>query len=135
MHTPTQKISKHAPSVFQGRLNLAAASKPRTALAVEYPAERVILRSLIAILIALAFCYLYFVTASVVNIMARKEALTQSAQIDASIGTLEEQYFTLSQAITPQSGLAMGLSAISNTDYVDRPGNVSIADTAPEKQI
>ena len=137
MHTQTHKISKHSPSIFQGRLNLAAASKPRVALAIEYPLERLIMRTMIALLIALAFCYLYFVAASVLNIMARKEALAQSAQIDGSIGALEGQYFTLSQSITSQSAVALGLSPISvaNTAYVDRPGNVGIADTVGEKQI
>jgi hypothetical protein len=130
-----QKISKHSPSIFQGRLNLAAAAKPRVALSMEYAAERVILRSLIAVLIVLAFLYLYFVSSSVINIMARKEALAQSTQIEGSIGALEGQYFTLSQAITPQSASSLGLVPVSSTDYVDRPGDVGIADISGEKQI
>src|SRR5580698_2693645 len=124
MNKQKLKISKHTPSVFQGRLNLAAASKPRVSLAVEYPAERMILRGLVAALIVLAMGYLYFVSASVINIMAQKEAMTQSAQIEGSIGALEGQYFSLSQSITPQAAVAMGLTPISvqDTDYVDRPG-------------
>jgi hypothetical protein len=131
MHKQTLKISKHAPSVFQGRLNLAAASKPHVAFAIEHPAERMILRALIASLIILGAGYLYFVSASVINIMAQKEAMTQTAQIEGSIGALEGQYFTLSQSITPQAAVAMGMTPISvqDTDYVDRPG-VGIADIA-----
>ena len=135
MNTNHQKISKHRPSVFQGRLSLAAASKPRVALAVEHPAERFISRALIALLVVLALWYLYFVSASVLNIMARKEAMAQSASIEASIGSLEGQYFALQQSITPQSAIGLGLSPVESTDYVDRPGNVGIADTATENQI
>jgi hypothetical protein len=137
MNTQTHKISKHSPSIFQGRLNLAAASKPHIALAVEYPMERMIMRVLVAFLIMLAFGYLYFVAASVLNIMARKEALSQSAQIEGTIGSLEGQYFALSQSITPQSAVTLGLTPITvqNTDYVDRPGHVGIADTIGQSQI
>ncbi len=128
MHTQKHKISRHAPSIFQGRLNLAAAAKPHVALSIEYAAERVIMRSLVALLVALALLYLYFVSASVVNIMARKEALAQSGQIEGSIGSLEGQYFSLSQAITPQAEAALGLVPVTNTAYVDRPNDVGIAD-------
>lgn len=137
MHTNIEKISKHRPSIFQGHLNLAAAQKPRVALAVEYPAERVILRALAAVLIVLAFGYLYFVSASIINIMARKEAMARSGAIVASIGSLEGQYFALTQSITAQSAVAIGLSPISvhNTSYVERPGNVGMAGTVSENRI
>ena len=135
MNTAHKKLSKHTPSIFQGRLNLSAAAKPHVALAVEYPVERIIMRALIAFLILLAFCYLYFVSASVINVMARKEALAEAAKIEGTIGGLEGKYFTLSQAITSQSADALGLSPIQTTGYVTRPGNVGIADTVGEKQI
>jgi hypothetical protein len=137
MHANIQKISKYRPSIFQGHLNLAAAQKPRVALAVEYPVERVILRSLVAVLILLAMCYLYFVSSSIINIMARKEAMARSGAIVASIGSLEGQYFTLTQSITPQSAVAIGLSPIStqNTAYVERPGNVGMAGSVTENRI
>ena len=95
------------------------------------------MRVLVSLLILLALGYLYFVAASVLNIMARKEALSQSAQIEGTIGSLEGQYFALSQGITPQSAVALGLSPISvkDTDYVNRPGNVGIADTARANRI
>jgi hypothetical protein len=131
MNKKISRLSKHTPSLFQGRLNLAVASKPHVSLAVEYPAERILMRGLIAALVVLAMCYLYFVSASVINVMAQKEAMAQTAQIEGSIGALEGNYFALSQSITPQAAVAMGLSPISvqHTDYVDRPG-VGIADIA-----
>ena len=135
MHTKIQKISKYSPSIFQGRLNLAAVSKPHPAFALEYPVERIILRTLLGFLMLLAICYLYFVAASVLNIISRKEALVRSTHIESSIGTLEGEYLALSQAVTPQSAVTLGLIPIADTHYVDRPGNVSIADAHSKKQI
>lgn len=131
-----KKISRYTPSVLQGRLSLAEAStKPRVALAVEYPSERFILKGLIAALIILACGYLYFVSESVLNIMAQRTADNQSAQIQATIGSLENQYFALSQAITPQAGSELGLVPVQVNEYVNRPSNVGLADSISEKQI
>jgi len=135
MNKKSHKISKYAPSIFQGRLNLAVVSTPHMALSVEYPVERVIWRVVLVALGLIALCYLYFVSASVLNIMARKEALASSGRIEASIGTLEGEYFTLSQAITPQSAGELGLIEIKDTQYVDRPGNVGLVETDARKQI
>lgn len=131
-----KKISKYTPSVFQGRLSLAQAStKPRVALAVEFPIERMMLKGLIIGLIVLACGYLYFVSESVLNIMGERSADNQSAQIQATIGGLENQYFALSQSITPQEGSSIGLVPVQVNDYVDRPSNVGIADSIPANQI
>ena len=84
------KLSKYAPSILQGRFDF---NTPHVALTVEHPYERLILRSLITVLVACACLYLYFVSASVLNIMARREAITQIASLEGQIGTLGEQYF------------------------------------------
>jgi hypothetical protein len=135
MNTKQHHISKHAPSIFQGRLTFAAVSKPHRVLAVEHPGEQVVFRVAIVLLGLLALCYLYFVTSSVINVIARKEALTQSVKISRSIGALEEQYFSLSQSITPESALALGLTPLTSPNYVSRPGNVSMADTQSKNRI
>ena len=67
--------------------------------------------------------------------MARKEALSRSAKIDASIGALEGEYFALTQEINPQNAVAIGLSPIANTDYVTRPGTVGMVGTVAINRI
>lgn len=127
MHT-SKKASKYKVSVFQGRLDLSSvASKPRVALATEFPIERNLLRGLYGAIIILIALYLYFVSAAVLNVMHRREALTQINQINASIGDLENQYFALTQQITPQAGSTLGLVPVQNTSYVDRPTQLSDA--------
>lgn len=123
-------ISKLKPSIFQGRLDLDTVSKRRTqVLAVEHPAERIAFSLLIALLAALFFAYFYFVIASVFNVIAEKQADTASSNMQGSIATLEQQYFSLSQALTPQAATAMGLAPVQNTQYVHAPGNAALAES------
>ena len=83
------------------------------------------LRGLYAAIVLLIAAYLYFVSAAVLNVMARREALTQITRANAAISSLEGNYFSLSHAITPQTASSLGLSPIQSTEYVNRPGNVT----------
>lgn len=122
------KLSKHKASVFQGKLDFSGAvGKPRMALATEFPIERNLLRGLYIAIVVLICLYLYFVSAAVLNVMHRREALSQINQIDASIGDLENQYFALTQQITPQAGSTLGLVPMQSTNYIDRPTQLSDA--------
>lgn len=123
MGTRIHKISKHVPSIFQGKLDFSTA-KRGVSLSMEHPFERVLVRVLLIVLIALVCGYLYFVSASVLNVMARREALAQVNKIQGAIGGLEQQYFVLSQAVRPEMGTSLGLSPVLQTQYVYRPGNV-----------
>lgn len=125
------RISKIAPSALQGRIDFdAVAKREMRVLAAEYPAERLAFKILIALLAVLVFAYFYFVIASVLNIIARKEADAQASKIESAVGDLEQQYFALSQEITPQAARELGLAPVSQTQYVYRPGNDASADTS-----
>ena len=117
----------HKPSIFQGKLEFSYANPTSFSLSVEHPSERIAFRTLLALLFLLVFGYIYFVGSSVLNIIARKEALVKAAQISASIGDSERDYFAMSQKITPEAGTALGLIPVSNTAYVYRPGTVGQA--------
>jgi len=123
----------HKPSIFQGQLQFPA-SRGTFALYSEHPAERVVFRALVAVLFILVCAYLYFVTASVLNVIARKEAMTQGTQLGTAIGAFEKDYFAISQTVKPDAGVALGLSPVSNTAYVYRPGAVGQAET-PHNEI
>ena len=98
-------------------------------LAIEHPLEAVVLRVLIVTLGLCLSAYLYLVAASVLNVIAQKEAVSDAVQLESSIGKLEQQYFTLSQDITPEAGTSIGLAPITQTSYVYRPGNVGLGYT------
>lgn len=99
------------------------------AFAAEHPFEKYLMHVL-AIGVALcAVLYVYFVVASVLNITARKDALRQSTVIESSIGMLEEQYFALSQDVTPETAGRLGLAPVGSASYVYTPGTVGIVST------
>ena len=117
------RISKYKPSIFQGTLDFA--SKQHVSLVVEHPNERYLTYGLVLVLLALVGGYLYLVTATVLNVMARREALAQISKIEGVIGSVEQNYLALSHDITPLSGLSLGLHPVGPTEYVRRPGSLS----------
>ena len=73
MRARIQKISKYAPSIFQGKLDFSSVQRD-VSLSLEHPVERAALR-ILSIVLLVAICgYLYFVSASILNVIARKEA-------------------------------------------------------------
>jgi len=98
-------------------------------LTVEHPAERVLFKTLIAALALLTVGYVYFVSASVLNVIARKDAVRETASLESKVSLLERDYYAATAALTPSSGERLGLSPVSNTRYVHRPGVVGVAET------
>ena len=124
MRARIQKISKYAPSVFQGKLDFASARRGLS-LTAEHPVEPVLFRALLGIVVALACAYVYFVGATILNVIARKEALAQTASLTSSVSGLEREYFAAAQNIGPEDGARLGLSPVSDALYLHRPGNLS----------
>lgn len=87
------------------------------------------MRALFIALGALACLYLYFVSVTVFNTMARREALAQVSDIQGSLGSLESHYLALSQGITAEEGRTLGLIPVE-AQYVYRPGTVGAATIA-----
>ncbi len=132
MTTHLKKISKYKPSVLQGTLHFEVA-RPRANLATEHPWEPRA-RSILSIaLIVLVAAYLYFVAASILNVIARTEATSEMQGTQSSIAGLEQSYFALAQGVTPQEGVSLGFSPVSDTSYVHRPGNAAVAAVASDE--
>ncbi len=126
------KISKYKPSVFQGSLGFSA-KRAGFSLTSEHPFEKATLRILIAVLFGLIAAYMYFVSASVLNVIARKEAVSEMASLGSSVSLLERDYYALAAAIKPGEGARLGLSPVSTTKYVHRPGTVGTATIRPNE--
>ena len=124
------KISKYKPSAGQAKLNLFV-SERRASLAVEHPYERLARQILFCALAALVLAYFYFVAASILNIMARKEADTTTLALQTKIAQMEGDYFTLSNQVNPSSAKAIGLAPVHTTQYVYRPGNAAAVTIQP----
>ncbi|HVU75680.1 MAG TPA: hypothetical protein VHD38_02515 [Candidatus Paceibacterota bacterium] len=134
MRNKLQKISKYRPSVLQGRLDLAA-GKGGFSLSIEHPAEQRVFRILCVVLAALLCGYLYFVSASILNIMAQREADSSLAQVQSSIASLEQEYFALDEHVDQSIASSLGLTSVSGTQYVYVPGNAASAGTLASKEI
>ncbi len=122
------KISKYRPSLFQGKLDFSTSKG--VSLTHEHPLERLLQHALLGALVFLACLYLYFVTATVLNVIAREDAISRVARIEGSIGALEQRHFALSQSVDASSAHTVGLTEVSRTSYVYRPGNVGAATIA-----
>lgn len=122
-----KKISKYAPSLFQAKLNFSG-TRSNISLTLQHPFEVTIMRGLLMLLAILCFGYLYFVGASVLNIIARKEASTETIRLQTSIAVLEADYFALSHEVDETIASSIGLMPLQKTQYVYRPGQ-SVAAT------
>ena len=105
-------------------------NKKVAALSAEHPFEHVLLRYLFVAAGLLAFVYLYLVAASVLNVIAQKEADQNSSALESKIGGLEAQYFSLSQDITQQKASELGLLPVSESSFVYRLSTVGLNSSA-----
>lgn len=98
-------------------------------LKTELPFERALFRAALALLLVCASSYGYLVGISIFNTIARKEAVVESVRLETSVGMLEEQYFALSEEITPDTGSTFGLVPVAEKSYAYRPGAVGVVST------
>ena len=106
---------------FQKRIQ-----KKASALTMEYEYERIAFKWLFIVLAALVCAYLYFVSASVLNVIARKDAMRSMSESTSAIASLEQRYFDLSQDMTKATAENLGLAPVTKTAYVYRPGTVGV---------
>jgi hypothetical protein len=93
--------------------------------AIAYVGEAYLLQVL-SIFLALAVAgYLYFVGVSIMNVISNREASVESERLRSVVGSLEEQYFMLSKAISPSAAAGLGLTANAEASYVRRGGAVA----------
>lgn len=74
-------------------------------------------------LIALLFvAYVYFISASIVNVVLRQEATVEIATIHSRISELEADYFSRKQSVDAQFATEEGFTALSATHYITSSG-------------
>lgn len=106
--------------------------KKTSMLAIEHPYERIALRMLVVAIICCSVLYLYFVTVSVLNVMARKEARVGAIMLETRVGRLQEEYFALSGTVTPEYFATIGLTYIEAPRFVYRLGNIGGVQKTPK---
>ena len=114
-------------------MNAEILHKELSFLTVEHPMERRLFSMLAITLAVLTVGYLYCVASSVLNVIARKEAVARATALESTIGGLEQEYLALSQEVTPASGTSLGLVPVAHTAYVRRPSTVGVANVASDE--
>ena len=125
MRARIQKISRYAPSIFQGRIEFGGKRAAGFSFTVEHHFERVLWRTMTVATLLLVGLYMYFVCVSILNVIATKDANVESGRLANAVAALERDYFALAEAVDPAIALRLGLAPIKNTVYVHRPGNLS----------
>ncbi len=105
-------------------------NKKVAAFSAEHPYEYAALRSMMLISGILILVYLYLVSASVLNIIAQKEAGRMSASLESNLGELEGRFFALSDELTSDHASRLGLHPLEESSFVYRLTNVSAAPAA-----
>ena len=95
---------------------------------IAFAGESYLLQTLSILLVLCVAAYLYFVGVSIMNVITNREASVESERLRSIVGGLEEQYFTLSKAITPDAAGNLGLSASAETSFVRRTSAVAVND-------
>ncbi len=122
------KTKKHT-----GTLSIPFAD-PAKVLHMSLPLEERAVQALSLTIACLVVGYIVFVSMSVVNVIASKEATDKISALRASVSQLENDYFALSDTVTAESGVALGLAPVSKTNYVSRTGTVGAA-TRPRNDL
>jgi hypothetical protein len=123
MKSPTHKISKHTPSLFQGRLSFPGPG----VMSFEFPVEMYVRRTLFFALSLLLVGYLYAVCATVLNIVARKEAIALAEQKAQVVASLEKEYFASVKKLTIEDGASLSLKPVEATSFVRIPAHTALS--------
>lgn len=110
--------------------NIIDIHKKSSALTVEHPAELLLFKVFGGIIVVFACAYVYLVSATALNVIASREASARAANLEGAVGTMQQQYFALSQEAAAASPASLGLAPVSDTSYVYRPTTVGLASPA-----
>ena len=89
--------------------------------------EEILLRVLAASAACLVVAYATLVSMSIVNVIARKEALEKITDTRSTIAQLEHEYFARTEALTLAQAGERGLSPVVEKRYVERLTSVGVA--------
>jgi len=120
------KISKYRPSLLQGSFDFSSI-RAGASLYSEHPFERLLISLLVLSLLVLTGAYLYFVSASVLNVVARREAVTKADDLLSAMANAEQEYFALKEEVDTEEMRALGLQRVEREGYVYVPGATALS--------
>ncbi len=82
--------------------------------------ERKVFWSFLILVILFASLYMYFISASIVNVVLRKEIEGDIITTHSEVGELESRYLGLENNITMDRAFAMGFVKLADKKFVTR---------------
>ena len=92
-----------------------------------HPLEPLALRVVSGVVLLLIVCYVYGISASTFNIIARKQAESSAGSVQSSLAQLNAEYYSLTGKLTEARAQSLGLSELAETSYVTRDVHVGYA--------
>jgi amino acid transporter len=89
--------------------------------------EKTIFRALVGTLLVCAGLYIYFINATVHNVVARQNLEAESAQLSLSIGSKEFQYITKRNSVTLALAHSLGFQDAEVKAYISNDPTASVA--------
>lgn len=89
--------------------------------------EEQVLRVLGLALGACVFAYVGFVSFSIMNVIAYREAVAETESLRTELGLLEQEYFELSKGVHEDLAVNLGLVPVSDRSFVRVPGALGSA--------
>ena len=93
-------------------------------LSSAHPLELVAVRVMSGVVLLLIVAYVYGISASTFNIIARKQAESSAGVVRSSLAQLNAEYYTLTQGLTQSRAKTLGLSELREASYVTRDVHV-----------
>ena len=90
------------------------------------------LRVLGVILGVCMFAYVGFVSFSIMNVIAYREAVAEAESLRTELGFLEQEFFELTKGIDEGSAIHLGLVPVSDRSFVRLPSTLGSADSPNE---
>ena len=97
-------------------------------LHTSYFREDIVTRVLMGLVAVLVISYVTFVSMTIVNVIARKEALEKMTETSSLIAQLEHDYFARTESLTVAQADERGLAPVVDKQYVQRLTAVGIAE-------
>lgn len=76
----------------------------------------------VALLLALFAGYVYFISASIVNVVLRQEAMVEISNLHSAISEREAEYFTRKQSLDIAFAKSEGFTDLSSKRYITEEG-------------
>jgi len=92
-----------------------------------YEQERVWFFGALSLVLVSVICYMYFLSASVVHVVMRKEVDKEIASLSSAVGSLEASYIEIQHSVSKDIASMRGFKQTDEKIFIDRTeGSLSL---------